>query len=453
MVLHFSHIFSLLSVICCAFSMPQREEPPEVQCKDFTDFGYYCVPYYQCDGNNKIITDGGELFDPRQAGDTECEREPSPLVAQTSKCGKLLEVCCKHPTFTQPEKCRKNRDDDDDDDNDVLGYDDIFGNGDGFGDGDDVDIYEEEDVGDDYDIFGVNGKSPSQCGKRNSNSNDILKSSTKQAKFGEWPHVCAVLRKEYIGPDEQLVKVYQCGASLIAGRVVLTAGHCVNDTSSLENTLVVRCGEYDTQTKDEEEPFQEMSVAEIELHPDFNADNHHNNFALLFLESEFTFNSIISPVCLPQPGLVFGDQNCVSNGWGKDKFGAEGRYSTVLKEVVVPLVDNKRCQKLLRENTRLGTFFELDSSFLCAGGEKDIDTCKGDGGSPLTCRQGNGPWVQAGIVSWGIGCGENNTPAVYASVSVASCWIDSVVTRYLGSTGSFFGFTDADCPLESEIFA
>ena len=34
---------------------------------------------------------------------------------------------------------------------------------------------------------------------------------------------------------------------------------------------------------------------------------------------------------------------------------------------------------------------------------------------------------QAGIVSWGIGCGENNTPAVYASVSEASCWIDSAV--------------------------
>ena len=64
-----------------------------------------------------------------------------------------------------------------------------------------------------------------------------------------------MLRKEYIGPDvskqikflnkcqsiisthyspwyiqEQLVEVYQCGASLIAGGVVLTAGHCVNDT-------------------------------------------------------------------------------------------------------------------------------------------------------------------------------------------------------------------------------
>ena len=34
---------------------------------------------------------------------------------------------------------------------------------------------------------------------------------------------------------------------------------------------------------------------------------------------------------------------------------------------------------------------------------------------------------QAGIVSWGIGCGDKNTPAVYASVSEASCWIDSAV--------------------------
>ena len=61
---------------------------------------------------------------------------------------------------------------------------------------------------------------------------------------------------------------------------------------------------------------------------------------------------------------------------------------------MVPLVENNKCEKLLRENTRLGPFFELDSSFICAGGEKDIDTCKGDGGSPLTCRQPGGPWFQ-----------------------------------------------------------
>ena len=35
---------------------------------------------------------------------------------------------------------------------------------------------------------------------------------------------------------------------------------------------------------------------------------------------------------------------------------------------------------------------------------------------------------QAGIVSWGIGCGGVGTPAVYANVASAACWIDSVVS-------------------------
>ena len=65
---------------------------------------------------------------------------------------------------------------------------------------------------------------------------------------------------------------------------------------------------------------------------------------------------------------------------------------------------------------------------LCAGGVKDVDTCKGDGGSPLTCRQGReGPWFQTGIVSFGIGCAEEGIPAVYASVAQAACWIDKEV--------------------------
>ena len=69
-------------------------------------------------------------------------------------------------------------------------------------------------------------------------------------------------------------------------------------------------------------------------------------------------------------------------------------YANILKQVGLPLLKNQECQNLLRENTRLGPFFELDESFLCAGGQKDVDTCKGDGGSPLTCEQPDGSWVQ-----------------------------------------------------------
>ena len=59
--------------------------------------------------------------------------------------------------------------------------------------------------------------------------------------------------------------VYQCGASLIADSVVLTAGHCVNDTKSLENRIVVRCGEWDTQSEGEILPYQEIDVDKIQV--------------------------------------------------------------------------------------------------------------------------------------------------------------------------------------------
>ena len=35
---------------------------------------------------------------------------------------------------------------------------------------------------------------------------------------------------------------------------------------------------------------------------------------------------------------------------------------------------------------------------------------------------------QRGIVSWGIGCGEEGVPAVYANVAHVVCWIDDEVT-------------------------
>jgi len=33
-------------------------------------------------------------------------------------------------------------------------------------------------------------------------------------------------------------------------------------------------------------------------------------------------------------------------------------------------------------------------------------------------------YIQVGIVSWGIGCGDENVPGVYSSVAVNSQWIN-----------------------------
>ena len=48
----------------------------------------------------------------------------------------------------------------------------------------------------------------------------------RDTQFGEWPHMCAVLREIALGATEK-VQTYICGASLIAPHIVLTAAHCV----------------------------------------------------------------------------------------------------------------------------------------------------------------------------------------------------------------------------------
>merc|ERR1712080_169092 len=91
----------------------------------------------------------------------------------------------------------------------------------------------------------------------------------------------------------------------------------------------------------------------------------------------------------------------------------------------------------------LGRRFQLDDSFICAGGQGGKDTCKGDGGSPLVCPSKYDPYTytQAGVVAWGIGCGEDNVPGVYASVSQAVCWIDySMSCRSSGGSSSYWGY-------------
>jgi len=186
----------------------------------------------------------------------------------------------------------------------------------------------------------------------------------------------------------------------------------------------------------------------VKVHPEYFGGALYNDVALLFTREEFVLSRHIDTVCLPQPGETFVTDHCFATGWGKDKFGAAGQYQVVLKEVDLPVVDTAACQDSLRQ-TRLGKRFKLHDSFLCAGGEAGKDTCKGDGGSPLVCPSKFSPtsYVQAGVVAWGIGCGEDSTPGVYADVSQAVCWVDYIMSCYYGAstTESYWGYSSQTC--------
>ncbi|KAH8249097.1 hypothetical protein KR032_005835 [Drosophila birchii] len=271
-----------------------------------------------------------------------------------------------------------------------------------------------------FHIYKLLPETPEGCGYTNPNGVGfkITGAVNQEAEFGEFPWMLAILRED--GP----LNLYECGGALIAPNVVLTAAHCVHNKQP--NTIVVRAGEWDTQTKTEIIPHEDRYVKEIVYHEQFNKGSLYNDIAVLLLESSFDLQMNIQPVCLPNVQDVFDYDRCYATGWGKNKFGKEGEYQVILKKVDMPVVPGETCQANLRA-TRLGRHFLLHDSFICAGGEKDKDTCKGDGGSPLVCpiKGQKGRWKSAGIVAWGIGCGEVNIPGVYANVAKLRPWIDS----------------------------
>lgn len=70
------------------------------------------------------------------------------------------------------------------------------------------------------------------------------------------------------------------------------------------------------------------------------------------------------------------------------------------------------------------------------GGEKGIDTCTGDGGSPLVCESEQpGHYYVAGIVAGGISCGVVNVPGFYLKVTDVRAWIDQKLLN-LGFEGA-----------------
>ncbi|KYB28417.1 phenoloxidase-activating factor 2 [Tribolium castaneum] len=215
-----------------------------------------------------------------------------------------------------------------------------------------------------------------------------------------FPWSSSLLYKQY----PNFVPSYKCRISLIHERVAITAAHCLQEKGYYQVRISSAI----------------RSVAHMVLHPHFKLATLQNDIALLFLNKPFKVEKI-GTVCIPPPGSVLDNLNCSSATAMKEN-------QTSLKVVRLPMVSRDSCVGSLRQS-RLGEFFQLHQSFVCAGGN-DEDTCGGDGGSPLICPIPGlpGRYQQAGIVSWGIGCG-GNLPGVYVNLAYFREWIDEVMTQ------------------------
>lgn len=223
---------------------------------------------------------------------------------------------------------------------------------------------------------------------------------------------------------------------MISSWYVLTAGHCLPSSYTL---TLARLGEWNLDTNpdcdshDCADPVQDIPIAEIIRHPNYNLNGQeHNDIALLRLARPAMLGYFVKPICLPSVAALRGTnqdagQNFVVAGWGRTETKAQSNKKL---KVEVGGVDQAICKEKYQKLAKR----IIVSSQICAGGEPGKDSCSGDSGGALVATYNDGRggnyYYLAGLVSYGPkDCGTPGWPGVYTRVASFIEWIQSNVKK------------------------
>lgn len=254
-----------------------------------------------------------------------------------------------------------------------------------------------------------------KCGVANVHKNSRLSYFTRiiggrPAIRGSWPWQVAVLNR---------FREAFCGGTLISPRWVLTAAHCIR------KRLYVRIGEHDLTEKEGTE--LELRVDLITVHPEYDADTVDNDVAMLRLPVTLSASASRGIACLPGSNQPLPtNHRCTIIGWGKsrvtDDFGTD-----VLHQAEIPIVSSEVCRDVYID-------YRITDNMFCAGYRRGkMDSCAGDSGGPLLCRdprRPDHPWTIFGITSFGEGCGKRGKLGIYAKISNYVRWINRVMKEH-----------------------
>ena len=211
-----------------------------------------------------------------------------------------------------------------------------------------------------------------------------------------------------------------CTATVVAPRILLTAGHCVSDLESgsiyKPSRFIAITGVADLRSA---RRADETSVSQVLLFPRFKASNLHGDAALLVL-SEPVAAPALPLASVADAALYEGGTDGRIAGWGIAEAGSD-RGSYRLQVAGTSVAGAGLCK---REVARFYPFYSTASQ-LCALGPPEFITtvCQGDSGGPLIATRPDGTPVQIGITSLGRGDCETDVPGVFTRVDAVSEWV------------------------------
>jgi len=142
-------------------------------------------------------------------------------------------------------------------------------------------------------------------------------------------------------------------------------------------------------------------------------------------------DSYINTICLPR------DQEQFKNYKGRCWVASWGTNLDRQREVDLPILTTDECVRALRPTfeARNVPNWTPKPSEICAGGERDKDTCRGEGGAPLVCYdEGYDQFYLLGLVGYGFECNQGQ-PGVYTNM--ADPGVQRFVYSALGDNNSF----------------
>ncbi|XP_017654605.1 transmembrane protease serine 9 isoform X1 [Nannospalax galili] len=218
---------------------------------------------------------------------------------------------------------------------------------------------------------------------------------------GEWPWQVSLWLRH---------REHRCGAVLVAERWLLSAAHCFDIYGDPMQWVAFLGTPFLSGVEGQLE-----RVSRIYLHPFYNLYTLDYDVALLKLAVPVGSSRLVRPICLPGPARPPDGARCVITGWGSLREG--GSMAQQLQKAAVHVLSEHTCRHFYP--------VQISSRMLCAGfPQGGVDSCSGDAGGPLACREPSGRWVLTGVTSWGYGCGRPHFPGVYTRVAAVRGWIN-----------------------------